>query len=395
MFRIRNIIKCALYLGCMCLMLLAAPTAWADAPTSEINVVKLWQEDIADTRPGTVIIELYADGKLIDSLSLTGDKASSSWLGSFSPQPIYEGRSTIDYSVREKIQGDYKSIVSQQPKQPALTLSSWGEKVTPASNSTYPIGSSNVLLAKKGGDYFVWTRTALSASQQEQLVYLVNMANLQGLGKDLSFANTLFRSGLPAVFEDSGVSINGSSGNMSVEFKESSDWSLFYTGLLGIREAKEAIIENRLSVPVSPSPLPTAQPSPEPSPLPLITLSVEKVWLDRDDSQRSENASVELYRDGELWQTLVLNEENDWTQSLQVPGKGESWTVKEVQIPEGYSSEVTREGNHFTVTNISKDIPATGDVSAFEFYAVSSALCMMILTVIVGFTILVKRNKTD
>ncbi|MBQ4651636.1 MAG: Cna B-type domain-containing protein, partial [Oscillospiraceae bacterium] len=176
---------------------------------------------------------------------------------------------------------------------------------------------------------------------------------------------------------------------------ESSDWSLFYTGLLGIREAKEAIIENRLSVPVSPSPLPTAQPSPEPSPLPLITLSVEKVWLDRDDSQRSENASVELYRDGELWQTLVLNEENDWTQSLQVPGKGESWTVKEVQIPEGYSSEVTREGNHFTVTNTSKDIPATGDVSAFEFYAVSSALCMMILTVIVGFTILVKRNKTD
>ena len=78
-----------------------------------------------------------------------------------------------------------------------------------------------------------------------------------------------------------------------------------------------------------------------------------------------------------------------------MPGKGENWTVKEVQIPEGYSSEVTRDGNHFTVTNTSKDIPATGDVSAFEFYAVSSALCMMILTVIVGFTILVKRNKTD
>ncbi len=397
MFKTGRIFRLTLYLACVCLMLLTAPTAWADSTAAQIDVVKLWQEDSADTRPESVTIELYADGKLIDTLSLSGDKDSSSWLGSFPPQPIYEGSRTIDYTVREERSGDYKSIVSQQPKQPAVTLSSWGEKITPASSSTYPIGSSNVLVAKKGSSYFVWTKTALNSAQQEQLIYLVNVAQLQGLGKELSFANTLFRSGLPAVFEDSGVSINGSAGNISVEFAESSDWSLFYTGLLGIREAKEAIIENRLTAVVTPSPLPTAQPSPEPSPspAPTLTLSVEKVWIDRDDSLRSENASIEIYRDGELWQTLVLNEENGWRQSLQVPDNGGSWAVKEVQIPEAYSSTVSRDGNSFTVTNTAKDIPATGDVSAFEFYAVTGALCLMILTVLVSFTVLVKKRKND
>lgn len=397
MFRIRNFIKCALFLGCVCLMLLTSPTAWAEEPEAEIKVVKLWQQDNAETRPASISLELYADGKLVDTLVLSGDKDSSSWLGSFPSRPIYEGGRTIDYTVREKGDTNYKSIVTQQPKQAALSLSSWGEKITPASKSTYPIGSSNVLVANKGGNYFVWTRTALSANQQEQLIYLVNRAELQGLGKELSFANTTFRSGLPAFFEDSGVSINGSSGNASVEFEESSDWSLFYTGLLGIREAREAVIENRLIPTPTPSPLPTEQPEPEtsPTPAPLLTLSVEKIWLDRDASQRSEQATIGIYRDGELWQTLILNEENGWQQSIQVPDRGESWSVKESPIPDGYSSEVRRDGNHFTVTNISKDIPATGDVSALEFYSVSSALCMMILTVVISLPFLIAKKKTD
>ena len=127
----------------------------------------------------------------------------------------------------------------------------------------------------------------------------------------------------------------------------------------------------------------------------MLTLSVEKIWLDRDASQRSEQATIGIYRDGELWQTLILNEENSWQQSLQVPDRGESWSVKESPIPDGYSSEVRRDGNHFTVTNISKDIPATGDVSAFEFYAVSSALCMMILTVVISLPFLIAKKKTD
>lgn len=381
----------------VCMLLLqAAPAARADdVPTAQIHVVKLWQDENTDTRPESVDIELYADGKLIDTLRLSGDRDSTSWLGSFPPQPVYEGSRTIDYTVREQSGGDYKSIVSQQPKQSALTLSSWGEKITPASKSSYPIGSSNVLVANKGGSYFVWTRAALDSTQQEQLIYLVNKAELQGLGKELSFANTLFRSGLPAFFEDSGVSINGSAGNASIEFNESNDWSLFYTGLLGIRQAQEAIIENRLSPVPTPTPQPTTQPEPSPSPAPMLTLSVEKVWLDRDDSLRSENAAVEVYRDGELWQTLILNEENGWLQSLQVPNNGESWAVREIQIPDGYSSTVSRDGDHFTVTNTSKDIPATGDVSSLEFYAVTGTLCLMVLTVLIGFTVLVKKRKTD
>lgn len=398
MFKFKKTVYRLLCLCFICAVLFPAQTAWADdAPTAEIRFVKLWQDDSRGERPESVTMELYAGSELIQTATLSGDADSQSWLGSFDSVPVYDGGRTINYTVGEVTAEGYKSIVSQQPKPASLSLSSWGEKITPASNSSYPIGSHNILLAKKGGSYFVWTRAKLDATQQEHLIYLVNTASLPGLGKELSFANTLFRSGLPAVFEDSGVSINGSSGDVVVEFSKTSDWSLFYSGLLGITEAREAVIENSLLPSVTPTPLPTVQPSPQAtaSPQPVISLSVKKLWRDRDRELRPKNVEVEIYRERELWKSVILNEGNDWSYSWQAENRNEGWSVKEKDVPAGYNSEVSREGNGFVITNTAKELPATGDVSPLEFYVVTGLLSLMGLTVIVSFPVLIIKAKKE
>jgi len=382
--------------ACMCLLLGPDTACAAESPRADIQVVKRWQQDDTE-RPDSVTVHLYADGKLTDSMSLSGDAASLSWTGSFEDLPVYTaGGRAINYTVQEEALPEYDSQIKQQPVLPFLSLSSWGDKVTPASESVYPIGSSNVLVAKKGGDYFVWTRVSLSTDQQEQLIFLVNAASLQGLGKELAFENTLFRAGLPAVFEDSGVSINGSAGDISVEFGASRDWSLFYTGLMGITRQQEAIIENRLQSPsVTPSPTPSTQPSPEPSPTPVQSLSVRKLWQDRDSSMRPDRAIIQLYKDGQAYEQITLNEENGWQHTWDELEADAKWSVLEADVPEGYSSTVQRSDGGFIITNISNDIPATGDVSMFEFYAVTGLLCLMVLTVIVSIPLLITKEKKE
>jgi len=362
----------------------------AGSPMDEIRAVKLWQGDETASRPESITLHLYADGELKDSLTLSGDADSQSWLGSFGMQPVYRsGGVPISYTVREESPEGYSGTVTQQPAPAALSLSSWGEKITPASESSYPL-SGNMLVAKKGGDYFVWTRAELDSAQKEQLIFLINAASLQGLGKALSLENTLFRSGLPAVFEDSGVSINKDAGSASADFDKTSSWSLFYSGLLGIRKAREALIENTFSLPA-----PTVRPTPSPVPTPeaeTLSLGVKKLWLMREGDSRPDTATVQLYKDGEPYAQISLSEANGWQHTWEGLEASAKWSVREAEVPEGFVSSVSREGNLFTVTNISKSFPATGDVSAAEFYAVSALLCLMLLGILLSIPV-IKRKK--
>lgn len=95
-------------------------------------------------------------------------------------------------------------------------------------------------------------------------------------------------------------------------------------------------------------------------------ITVRKVWDDNGDPSRPQSVTVHLLRDGEKFATQVLSERNQWTYTwdllddLNEDYEGYTWTVEE-EVPTGYTSKITRDGNTFTITN-SNDYEPEPDV---------------------------------
>lgn len=77
--------------------------------------------------------------------------------------------------------------------------------------------------------------------------------------------------------------------------------------------------------------------------------SVTKTWRGGSD-YRTDSVTVELYRDGVLYQEVTLNDGNNWRYNWSANVRHQ-WTVVEVDVPDGFTVTVDRSGNTFTVTN--------------------------------------------
>lgn len=94
---------------------------------------------------------------------------------------------------------------------------------------------------------------------------------------------------------------------------------------------------------------PKAQPKPDPgTPDEDDTkLIVKKEW-DGEDENRPDHVTVHLLRDGEIYDTIVLNDENGWKHKWDGLDSNYRWSVFEDEVPEGYT--VSYSGSEFTIT---------------------------------------------
>lgn len=81
--------------------------------------------------------------------------------------------------------------------------------------------------------------------------------------------------------------------------------------------------------------------------------AVMKVWLNEDGEpiDYSTSITVEIYRDRELYDTVVLSEENDWKYFWTSKGTYD-WFVYEVDIPEGFTVEYDDNKVQYRIKNI-------------------------------------------
>ncbi|MDO5044764.1 MAG: Cna B-type domain-containing protein [Coriobacteriia bacterium] len=77
-------------------------------------------------------------------------------------------------------------------------------------------------------------------------------------------------------------------------------------------------------------------------------ITVRKLWID-DGINRPDSIKVHLLRNGEFHDEVALNQENNWMYTWELEDKHSEWSVVEVNIPHGYESSYSVEGN---VTNI-------------------------------------------
>lgn len=89
-----------------------------------------------------------------------------------------------------------------------------------------------------------------------------------------------------------------------------------------------------------------------------VTRKVLKVWNDADyESERPKSITVQLLRDGEVYEEVTLNAENNWRYTWDSLDDSFTWRIVE-KTPSGYTVSITREGITFVVTNtLSKNPP--------------------------------------
>lgn len=82
-----------------------------------------------------------------------------------------------------------------------------------------------------------------------------------------------------------------------------------------------------------------------------VTRKVIKVWDDNGNkNKRPESITVQLLKDGKVYDTVKLNEGNNWRYTWKNLNPEYKWTVVEKEIKD-YTVEIDREGITFIITN--------------------------------------------
>lgn len=95
----------------------------------------------------------------------------------------------------------------------------------------------------------------------------------------------------------------------------------------------------------------------------FLELRVVKIWVDNpeDEEFRPESITIHLLKDGQVWDTVTLNQANNWRYTWTNLDENAQWKIVEEEVPEGYTVTITREGDAFLVTNTCEDIEIPPD----------------------------------
>lgn len=120
-------------------------------------------------------------------------------------------------------------------------------------------------------------------------------------------------------------------------------------------------------------------------------LSVIKIWKDNNnkDKMRPDYIEVGLYGNGQLKETVVLNNLNNWSYTWNDLSKDVVWNVAEINVPDNYRMTSERKQNQITITNEldsdgdSYEIEETGDKMRGGFYVMLFAVSGVLLLIYV------------
>jgi hypothetical protein len=104
-----------------------------------------------------------------------------------------------------------------------------------------------------------------------------------------------------------------------------------------------------------------------------IELKVLKLWRgDEGRSDRPQSIVVEIFRNGESFETVTLSAENNWAYTWSAKDDGSTWMVVERNVPKGYVMTLEQREATFVVTNThpgdSEKPPQTGYTTNLLLY---------------------------
>ena len=103
--------------------------------------------------------------------------------------------------------------------------------------------------------------------------------------------------------------------------------------------------------------------------IPKTQYTVTKLWQDAgNQSARPKEVTVEIYKDGQLYETQILSAGNNWSYAWSVSGEDHSkWVVAERSVCAPYKVTIKENSSSFSIINTWQtlsDPPQTGDTFA-------------------------------
>ena len=92
-----------------------------------------------------------------------------------------------------------------------------------------------------------------------------------------------------------------------------------------------------------------------------IDIRVMKLWINTSPRKKlPESVTVDLLRDGKVYDTVKLSAKNDWMYKWYDLPADHVWRVTEVNIPKDYTMTVERDGKTFVIRNTYRNKPPGG-----------------------------------
>ena len=85
----------------------------------------------------------------------------------------------------------------------------------------------------------------------------------------------------------------------------------------------------------------------------LTSVTIKKVWNTDKTTESANSVTVQLLKNGNVVKTATLNAQNNWQVTYSDMPESDAYSIKEVDIPKGFSATYTQNGYVFTVTNSS------------------------------------------
>ena len=122
----------------------------------------------------------------------------------------------------------------------------------------------------------------------------------------------------------------------------------------------------------------------------LVSITIKKVWNTDKSTEAADSVTVQLLKNGNVVKTAILNAQNNWQITYADMPESDTYSIKEVNIPKGFTATYKQEGYIFTVTNTSTLIQ-TGQL----MWPIPVLAGGGMILIAVGIVLLQKKRKTN
>ena len=118
--------------------------------------------------------------------------------------------------------------------------------------------------------------------------------------------------------------------------------------------------------------------------------TIKKVWNTDESTEASDSVTVQLLKNGNVIKTATLNAQNNWQVTYTDMPESDAYSIKEIDVPKGFTATYSKTGYVFTVTNTSTLIQTGQLIWPIPVLAVGG---MLLITI--GITLLQKKRKRN
>lgn len=118
----------------------------------------------------------------------------------------------------------------------------------------------------------------------------------------------------------------------------------------------------------------------------VIDINVKKVWNTstsntNDSIKLPRSIEVELLLNDKVIDTVKLSKDNNWSYTWEDLAKSEEYTIKEINVPKGYTPSYQKDNNTFIVTNTST-LVQTGQMLWIVMLLIITGITFIIISII-------------